>query len=677
MLSEVWSRVIFWLLFVIALGVFLNRGFHLYRLLRLGQGESRFDSLGQRLKVMLWNTVPQRCSLKSLRAGDFAGLGHALIFWGFVLFLLNYIAFIFIGDGLGLGEAMRHNIVSRVFFYALDIAGAVVALSIIWAAVRRYVLKPFRLAPSMEAAVILLLIFGLMLGHFCFEGFSIGAGDDELARWMPLGSAFAAFFNLLGMSPGAQEVGARLSYWLHYFILVGFLIYILYSKHLHIIASFPNTFFSELGPKGALKLLDLEKATSYGVSRINGFTWKQLLDLYSCTQCGRCHANCPAQVTGKPLSPRELILDLKKHLLHEGPALLVKPVEGEAAPGEPRPVGAPEKPMVGGIITEEVIWECTTCRSCQEQCPTLIEHINKIVDMRRSLVMEQASLPETAQKAMECIEKRGHTCMGTTASRTDWAQGLEVKTLAEDPEVEVLYWVGCVTALEARNQKIAMAVARALKAAGVKFGILGPEESCCGDPARRIGNEYLYQLQAAKNIATLSGYGVKKILTSCPHCFNTLKNEYPQMGGKFEVVHHSQFLSRLVKEGRLKLTGKVEGVVTYHDSCYLGRHNDIYGEPRQALKAIPGVKLAEMERSQRYGLCCGAGGGRYWMEERIGKRINVERTEEAMATRANLVAVACPYCLSMFEDAIKTKEMEEKLFARDIAELVAKSLEGK
>ncbi|MBI2854130.1 MAG: (Fe-S)-binding protein, partial [Chloroflexi bacterium] len=328
------------------------------------------------------------------------------------------------------------------------------------------------------------------------------------------------------------------------------------------------------------------------------------------------------------------------------------------------------------VMSEEALWSCTTCRSCQEQCPTLIEHINKIVDMRRSLVMEQASLPETAQKAMESIEKRGHACLGTTFSRTDWTQGLDIKTLAEDKDVEYLYWVGCVSALEARNQKIAISFARALKAAGVKFAILGAEESCCGDPARRIGNEYLFQLQAAKNIATLQGYGVKKIVASCPHCYNSLKNEYPQIGGNFEVIHHSQLLSRLIKQGRLKLNGGVDSLVTFHDSCYLGRHNRVFQEPREALKAVPGLRLKEMKRSQRYGFCCGAGGGRYWMEERTGKRINQERAEEAVETNAGVVAVACPYCMAMFEDGIKAKGMEEKLQTRDIAEIIAGSLDG-
>ncbi|MBI2854025.1 MAG: (Fe-S)-binding protein, partial [Chloroflexi bacterium] len=396
MLSEAWSRAIFWLLFIAAFGIFINRAIYLYRLMRLGQPENRFDRPGKRLSTMLYNILPQSCSLKSLRAGDFAGLGHALIFWGFSLFLINYIVFLFISDGFGL-PGIRENIAARYFTFALDIAGAIVALAIVWAAIRRYLMKPVRLAPSGQAAVIMAAIFLLMIGHFSIEGFGIAAGGsaEGSAQWMPVGNAFASFYTALGAGAVA-ETGERLSYWLHYFLLVGFLVYIGYSKHLHIMASFPNIFFSNLGPRGALTYLDLEKATSYGVSRVNGFTWKQLLDAYACTQCGRCHANCPAQVTGKPLSPRDMMVNLKKYLLHEGPALLaaarVKPVEGQEAPPQPEP----REPMIGSVMSEEALWSCTTCRSCQEQCPTLIEHINKIVDMRRSLVMEQASLPELA-----------------------------------------------------------------------------------------------------------------------------------------------------------------------------------------------------------------------------------------------------------------------------------------
>ncbi len=331
--------------------------------------------------------------------------------------------------------------------------------------------------------------------------------------------------------------------------------------------------------------------------------------------------------------------------------------------------------MITEVITEDVIWACTTCRACQEACPIYIEHIDKIIDMRRSLVLEQAKIPETGEAALKCIETRGHSCRGTTATRTDWTEGLDIKLLSNDANVDIVYWVGCAAALEDRNMKVAKSMAKILKAAGANFAVLGIEETCCGEPARRLGNEYLFQIQATKNIEILKNYKVKKIVTTCPHCFNTIKNEYPQFGGEFEVIHHSQFINELLKQGKIKPLANKDGKVTYHDSCYLGRHNDIYDPPREILHVISKSKPIEMAHSKQNGFCCGGGGGRFWMEERIGKRISEMRIEQVMETGVNLVASACPYCLQMFEDAIKAKETEETLKALDIAELVAASLE--
>jgi Fe-S oxidoreductase len=331
--------------------------------------------------------------------------------------------------------------------------------------------------------------------------------------------------------------------------------------------------------------------------------------------------------------------------------------------------------MISEVITDEVIWDCTTCRACQEACPVYVEHIQKIVDMRRNLVLEQARIPETGEAVLKCIETRGHSCRGTTLTRLDWTNGLDIKTLAEDSNVDLVYFVGCASSLEDRSSKVAIAFAKILKAAGVKFGILGTEETCCGEPSRRLGNEYLFQMQAMKNIELLKNYNVKKIVVTCPHCFNTIKNEYPQFGGEFEVVHHTQLIAQLIKDGKIK-PGQIDNVkLTYHDSCYLGRHNDIYEQPRQILKGMSKSKLLEMERSRNKGFCCGGGGGRYWMEEKVGKRISEMRTEQVIETGADVVATACPYCLQMFEDAIKAKAAEETLKPRDIAELLAAQLE--
>jgi Fe-S oxidoreductase len=391
---------------------------------------------------------------------------------------------------------------------------------------------------------------------------------------------------------------------------------------------------------------------------------------------------CPAQLSGKVLSPRELVLNLREHLLKEGPALLKRksgtvttvsesPDNAEASnlvslPGE-------RKELIGGVIIEDAIWSCTTCRACQEVCPVDVEHIDKIVDLRRHLQM--VATTEVARDPLKNLRVRGHPWRGTKYSRTDWAEGLDIKVVGEDSKIDVLYWVGCTEALEDRSLKVAQAMAKLMKQAGVNFGILGEEEMCCGDPARRLGAEHLYQMLATNNIQLLQSYNIKKIVTACPHCFNTFKNEYPQFGGQFEVVHHTQFIADLIKNKRLKINHSGKTLVTYQEPCYLGRYNDIFAAPRQALNSIPGVTLIEMTNNRKNGFCCGGGGGRMWLEEKTGQRISEMRLGQAMETRAHLVATACPFCLQMFEDAAKVKEVAESLKIKDIAELIAESLE--
>jgi Fe-S oxidoreductase len=360
--------------------------------------------------------------------------------------------------------------------------------------------------------------------------------------------------------------------------------------------------------------------------------------------------------------------DFKGSFVERARLLLKTKTEAEAA----NPASG-SRPLIGGVVTEDEIWACTTCYACQEVCPVCVEHVGKIIDLRRNLVMEQASIPETAEGALRSIEDRGHPWRGTTLSRTDWAEGLGIKTFAEDKDIDILFWVGCTEALEERSTKVSQAVAKLLKLAGIKFGILGAEESCCGEPARRLGNEYLFQIQAEKNIEILKGYNVKRIVTACPHCFNTIKNEYPQFGGEFEVIHHTDFIARLLKQGRLRIIKGIGEVVTYHDPCYLGRYNDIYQPPRQIIRSIPDVTMVEMERNRERSFCCGGGGGHMWLEERIGRRINELRTEQAIKTKAQIVVTACPFCLQMFDDGIKAKAVEEQLRVMDIAELVEKS----
>ncbi len=664
--------VIFWVLFAVAIGLFSRRAYFLVRVMLLGQKENRFDRLGYRIRSTLFETVLQWCSLKNVnRSGrDLAGIGHAFLFWGFSSLLIGYILFIGLSGGLGLWDMIMGSTFEIVYSSILDLAALLVATSVIWAAIRRYVIKPKRLQgeTSAEAGIILMVVFSLMVLHVSIEGFGYAAYDIS-ESWPPLGAALAGFLNSTGLSQGALVAGYQGVWWLHYIMIIGFLVFIPRSKHLHLLASFPNVAFRKLTAKGSLEPIDLEQAETFGVPNIQDFTWKDLLDLYSCTVCGQCQDQCPANSSGKQLSPKKVIHDLKDHLMEVGPELLKVAGGAEASPD------SPGKTIAGEVITEDEIWACTTCRACVEVCPLHIEHIDKIIGMRRSLVMERSEMPDEVQQALQCLTSREHPWRGTTATRTDWTEGLEIKALSEDSDVDILFWVGCTSALEDRNMKVASATARILKEAGVKFGILGAEESCCGDPARRLGDEYLFQTLCEKNIETLNSYNVKKILTTCPHCFNTLKNEYPQFSGNFEVIHHTQFLLDLISEGKVKI-GNLESskVVAYHDSCYLGRYNGIYEQPRDILKAIGGIQTLELAQSRSSGFCCGGGGGHLWMEEEPDKRVNVKRTEQVIETKADVVASACPYCLSMFEDGLKTKGADETIQAKDLSELVLEAL---
>jgi len=391
-------------------------------------------------------------------------------------------------------------------------------------------------------------------------------------------------------------------------------------------------------------------------------------DLFLCIGCRVCDSYCPAYLSGKPLTPRELILNLKKHLFEVGSEWLTAESEEKTPPLPP-----PRNTSADEVITKDEIWACLTCRACQEVCPVQLEHIDAIVGLRQNLVMEQAVIPDTAEVALRSIEARGHPWRGTMLTRTEWAEGLDIKTLAEDSAIDILYWVGCTEALEDRSMRIAQAMGKLLTLAGIKVGILGTEESCCGEPARCLGNEYLFQMQAEKNIELMKSYNIKKIVTACPHCYNTLKNEYPQFGGEFEVIHHTQFIANLLKEGKLRIIKGSSGVITYHDSCYLGKYNGIYEPPRQILNSMPDVTVVEMKLNRKRGFCCGGGGGHMWLEEKAGRRISEMRIEQVTETKAQIVATACPFCLQMFDDAIKAKAAEESLKVMDIAELVAES----
>ncbi len=666
---------------IIATGILIHAIYQHYRVWRVGHPANRFKHLKKRIQnftsIALLDGIIHRkifgvasgsghgfTSAKDLLPREFyPGLVHFLIFTGSIVFLLgafldfiSYYFFHFMEGNFYLGYSA-----------AVDSLGILAIIGVILAIVRRYIQKPERLDNRRDDLVSLLLILALILAGFIVEGLRIAVTElklaPEWAPWSPGGYILALAFSEL--SQGTLLIWHRIMWWFHAFLALGAIAYVSlsYSKLSHIILAPINVFFRNLEPRGALVPIELETAETFGAAKIENFNWKQLLDLDACTRCGRCQDACPAYFSGKALNPKKVIQDLKTHL-HE-----VYPVTPWGKPVESRP------DMLTDIITAEVIWDCTTCFACQEVCPVYVEHIDKIIDMRRSLALERSHFPESAREVLNCLRAREHPWRGTTATRTDWSSGLGVKALSENSNIDILYWVGCTAALEGRNMKVSAATARILQAAGTNFGILGTEEICCGDPARRMGDEYLFQTLCRKNIELLKSYNVEKILTTCPHCFNTLKNEYPQFGGNFEVIHHTQFIADLIRDGKLKL-GALNGnkVVAYHDSCYLGRYNDIYRAPRNILKAISGIKKVELACSGSRSFCCGGGGGHMWIDEEADKRINIRRTEQIIETKADIVATACPYCLSMFEDGLKTKGVGESVKAMDLSELVVQAL---
>jgi len=643
-----------------------------YRRWRLGQPTDRYNQLGRRIYdfigIAIIDGIIHRkffgADKKDCRLREFyPGLIHFLIFAGAIIFLLgafldfiSHYFFHFMHGSFYLGYSV-----------VVDAFGILAIIGVILAIIRRYVQKPERLDNKWDDLAALLLILVIIITGFIIEGLRIAATElqtnADWAPWSPGGYVLALAFQGASMEAlSGWHVGM---WWFHVFLTLGVIIYVsLFNSRLfHIIWDPVNVFFRDLGPRGALVPVDFEATELFGVSKIEEFTWKQLLDLDACTRCGRCQDACPAYFSGKSLNPKQVIQDLKNHFYEVYPGLI------SFRPAESR------KDMISEVITDEVIWDCTTCRACQQACPAYIEHVDKIVDMRRNLAMERSQFPEAAQEALKSLGTRGHPYRGTTATRTTWCEDLEIKTLSDDSDVDILYWVGCSAALDDRNIKVAQAMAKILKAAGINFGILGDEEACCGDPARRMGDEYLFQTICQQNIEILKGYNIGKILTSCPHCFNSLKHEYPQFGGHYEVIHHTQFIASLIRDGRLKLSGNIVRKAAYHDSCYLGRYNDIYDEPREILKAFKGIEKVELPRRRTNSFCCGGGGGHMWMEEAAEKRVSTRRVDEIIGAEVNCVATACPYCLTMFDDALKAKEVEESIKAVDLSELVAEALE--
>jgi Fe-S oxidoreductase len=645
-------------------GLAARRARLLARLVRLGRPVERRGDIPTRIAREGVRVLGQR----KLFQRFVPGLMHALIFWGFLVLLTTILEV----GGQVIEPAFELPWIGGTAWLGLlqDIFAAGVLVGIAIAVAIRLGQRPERFAGShrLEAYRILGLIFWIVVTLFLGRGTRIALGLAPDWWWTPVSTASAWLFEW--MSEGWIRSFMWTLLWAHIGLVLGFLVYLGYSKHLHIATAAINVFFGSTKPSGYLTPLriDLETAAeqdvTLGAATLPDLTWKETLDLYACTECGRCQAACPAWNTGKPLSPKLLVMGLRDHLLEEGPRLLEARASGEAT--------VPTS-LVPDVIDDEVVWACTTCGACMQECPVDIEHVDTIVDLRRNLVMAESRFPPEAAALLRSLEATGNPWGLPQTERASWAEGLDVRVIGEDERApEYLYWVGCAGAFDDRAKAVSRAVVEVLGRAGVSFAILGPRELCTGDPARRIGNEYLFQTMAERNVETLDGAGVTKIVANCPHCFNTLRNEYPDYGGRYDVIHHSQLIARLAAEGRLRPTGRVAATVAYHDPCYLGRHNGVYRDPRRALEAVPGVETIEMPRHAERGLCCGAGGARMWMEERIGKRINRERMDEAASTGADTVGVACPYCLIMLDDGARDRGDETRVL--DLAQIVAHSL---
>ncbi|MEW9673701.1 heterodisulfide reductase-related iron-sulfur binding cluster [Ammoniphilus sp. 3BR4] len=649
--------------------------------IRLGKKSHLRADTQVRLNEFLINVFGQKKLLKDPKSG----VMHIIMFYGFIILQFGAIELILKGFIKGfeypLGRAHQY------FSLSQEVTTFLVLLAVIYAFHRRYIEKLKRLKRGLKSGLVIIFLTTLMLSIFFSLAFEhVWLGSEGFNPFAPISTIIAGWFQ--GISPLAAQILFYVFWWIHLLTLLSFLIYVPQSKHAHLLFAPVNVYLRDTKPVGKLTSIDLEdeNAESFGVGKIEDFRQNQLIDLYACVECGRCTNMCPASGTGKTLSPMDLIVKMRDHLTEKGavvtsrnpwmPAINIGSSGNSLAAQEA--AATVEMPnLIGDVITEEELWACTTCRNCEDQCPVANEHVEKIVDMRRYLVLTEGNMPHEATRYFQNIERQSNPWGINRKERIKWREeraDLVVPTVNEVEEFEYLFWVGSMGSFDKRSQKIAQSFAKIMNQAGVKFAILGNEERNSGDTARRMGNEFLFQQLCQENIANFEAYGVKKIVTIDPHAYNTFKHEYPEFGLAAEVYHHTELIWRLIQEGRINPVKEVREDIAYHDSCYIGRYNDIYDIPREILRAVPGINILEMDRSREDAMCCGAGGGMMWLEETQGKRVNVERTEQALRLNPTTIGSNCPYCLTMMNDGVKAQEAEERVQTLDIAEIVERSL---
>ncbi len=673
------------ILLVITLGAFTITAVRRWRLMRVAAAPAdRFDRPAQRWAGVIKYMFGQARMFRYRGAG----IAHALIFAGFVVLLLRSLILLARGYAsdphFGFVIFDDHALLGMAYRFVKDIIDVLVIAGVAYFFYLRIVVRPARMALTAEGIFILLMILGIVSSDLLYDaaGFVREAGYRRAG--LDLASPFASLAGwlLASLPPEGVDNIYYLGFWMHSILVLAFLNFLPYGKHFHILTVLPNVYFRNLDGIGRLPVIEdiegrIEREQTLGIRTVRDLSWKDVLDLYTCTECGRCSDQCPATRTGKRLSPKHLTIDIRDHMYEHDGALIAAARRGDNDAFEP---------LVPAVVHPEVIWACTTCGACEQECPVFISYIDKIVGLRRHQVMEAGEFPEQLQTAFRGLETVGNPYSFDNGQRAAWAEGLDVPLRSEKPDAEYLWWVGCGPSFDDRSRRIARAFAKLLKAAGVDFAILGPEEMCTGDPARRAGNEYLFEILARQNVETLNGFQVRKIITTCPHCYNTLKNEYPAFDGRYEVIHHTELLADLLRSGRLRPEKPVHGTIAYHDSCYLGRYNDVYDPPREILRRIPGLHVVEAKESRDRGMCCGAGGAQMWKEEEPTSREKVNHararqllrvlpnpTVQREQTGCRAVATACPFCKTMISDAL-TDLGHEDVVQKDVAELLAESV---